>query len=147
MPKFSKTSQGRLNTCHEDLVTIFEEVIWVRDCTIIEGFRTEEVQNEYYRTGKSQLRFPQSKHNKFPSKAVDVMEYHAEKPHLHWSKTDEIEDFARFVLRMADDLYEAGAITHKLRWGGDWDMDGERVDKDPDETFFDGPHFELVEVE
>lgn len=34
----------------------------------------------------------------------------------------------------------------KIRWGADWDMDGTMVDEDPDESFFDAPHFELVGV-
>ena len=143
MPTFSKSSRGKLNTCHDDLVKIFDEVIWIRDCTIIEGHRSEDTQNEYYRTGKSQLRFPQSKHNQFPSLAVDVMPYHPERPHLHWSDKDDMERFAKFVIETAEALYAQGKISHLIRWGADWDMDGVRVDKDPNESFFDGPHYEL----
>ena len=143
MPTFSSKSQEKLATCHPDIGKIFDQVVWMRDCTIIEGHRSQERQDELHRLGKSQLRFPRSKHNSFPSEAVDVMEYFDTKPHLHWSDKDGMEDFAKFVIQTAEELYAQGAIEHLIRWGADWDMDGIRVDKDPDESFFDGPHFEL----
>lgn len=146
MAYFSEASKRKLETCHADLQAIFNDVIYVRDCTIIEGHRSQEVQDEYYRTGKSQLKFPSSKHNSFPSMAVDVMEYFPVRPHIHWADKDGMEDFANFVLATAERLLAQGVISHSLRWGADWDQDGVRVDKDPDETFFDGPHYELVEV-
>jgi peptidoglycan L-alanyl-D-glutamate endopeptidase CwlK len=40
-------------------------------------------------------------------------------------------------------FYEAEKVGIELRWGGDWDGDGIRVDKDENENFFDGAHFEL----
>ena len=46
MPKFSQRSKDRLNTCHEDLVRLFTEVIKHYDCTILEGQRTPERQAE-----------------------------------------------------------------------------------------------------
>lgn len=115
----------------------------MRDCTIVEGHRGQEVQDEYYRLGKSQVMYPGSNHNTFPSMAVDVMPYHPDRPHLRWTDKDGMEVFAKFVMDTARDLYNAGEISHLVRWGADWDMDGVRVDKDPDESFFDGPHFEL----
>ena len=145
MPKFSQRSRAKLETCHEDLQMIFNEVIWMRDCTIIEGYRGKARQNELFFLEKSQVRFPHSRHNHSPSMAVDVMEYHDERPHIHWFELDEIEVFARFVMEIADGLRDRADITHRLRWGGDWDNDGVRVDRDPDEWFFDAPHFELVE--
>ena len=144
MPSFSAASRSRLMTCHPDLITIFNTVIESRDCTIIEGYRDETTQNEYYRTGKSQLRYPRGNHNLQPSRAVDVMEYFPERPHLRWSNLDGIEYFAAYVLRVADGLMAAERTTHRLRWGADWDGDSIRVDKDPDESFFDGAHYELI---
>jgi len=110
---------------------------------IIEGHRGEIIQNEMYRTGKSQVQWPDSNHNLIPSMAIDVMEYFPEKPHIHWSDLNAIEDFSHFVLATAEALFAQGVVTHMLRSGVDWDMDGIRVDKDPDESFFDGPHMEL----
>jgi len=144
MPDFSDASLRKLTTCHKDLQAIFNEVVFMQDCTIVEGHRSEERQNELHRTGKSQVVYPNSKHNSYPSMAADVVRYHPDKPHIHWSDLDDFENFAVYVLTTANALYKKGIITHELRWGGDWDRDGVRVDKDSNERFFDGPHFELV---
>lgn len=143
MPRYSRQSTDKLGTCHIDLIKIFTDVIFVRDCTIVEGHRGQIRQDELYYSNMSRVKFPDGKHNSFPSEAVDVMEYFPERPHIHWADLDAIEDFANFVLATAETLYARGEITHLLRWGADWDMDGVRVDKDPNETFFDGPHYEL----
>ncbi|WP_232367585.1 M15 family metallopeptidase domain-containing protein [Alteromonas pelagimontana] len=47
--------------------------------------------------------------------------------------------FAGFVQCVARQLYAEGKITHLVRWGGDWDMDGQTLDQ----KFNDLPHFEL----
>jgi peptidoglycan LD-endopeptidase CwlK len=134
MPKFSNTSRTRLDTCHPDLIRLFNEVIKHYDCTILEGHRGEEAQNEAYRTGKSQLKFPMGKHNSYPSKAVDVVPYFAQAPHIRWNSTKDFYYFAGIVLGVASQL------GIKIRWGGDWDGDHDLTNQ----TFFDLPHFELL---
>lgn len=135
MPRFSNTSKERLATCHPDLRYIFNTVIKHFDCTIIEGHRSKERQNRAYESGKSQLKYPESKHNNEPSRAVDVIPYPVE-----WHNTARIYYFAGFVLGTAKILYSLGEISHELRWGGDWDMDT----KVRDNSFNDLVHFELV---
>jgi len=39
MSSFGERSQDRLNTCHTDLIVLFEEVIKTFDCAVICGFR------------------------------------------------------------------------------------------------------------
>ena len=75
MPAFSNRSKNNLNECHEDLQRLFNEVIQHYDCTVIEGYRGRQEQNEAFRTGKSRLKYPGSKHNKRPSLAIDVVPY------------------------------------------------------------------------
>ena len=135
MPSFSKISQKRLDTCHQDIQTIFHYVIKVFDCTIVCGHRGEIDQNRAYDEGKSQLTFPKSKHNKTPSMAVDVVPYPIE-----WKNTNRMRYFAGRVMGIADMLKKYDAIEHTLRWGGDWDRDTELKDN----RFNDMPHFELV---
>lgn len=99
------------------------------DFTVIEGVRTLEIQGEYYRTGKSKTM--NSKHiiqKDGYSHAVDIAPYP-----VNW------EDTVRFA-------YLAGIIRGiaknkgvEIRWGGDWDSDGDIHDQ----TFNDLPHFEL----
>ncbi|MHC4992700.1 MAG: M15 family metallopeptidase [Planctomycetota bacterium] len=134
MPSFSQRSQDRLNTCDPRLVEIFEEVIKHWDCTILQGVRPKEEQDEYFRTGRSKVQWPNSKHNVLnpgdKSRAVDVAPYP-----IDWNDTRRFDYFAGFVQGIA----ASKGIT--LRWGGDWDSDRDQSDQ----TFNDLPHFEIKE--
>ncbi len=142
MPKFSSSSRSRLETCDPRLQALFNAVVKVNDCTILEGLRTLERQQELYRQGKSKLDGvnKKSKHQSDDgvSRAVDVAPYpidwntHRPEVAKRWL------DFARAVLAEAD----RQGIT--VRWGGDWDGDWDRT-SDPtlDQSFNDWPHWEL----
>lgn len=128
MPSFSQKSLDKLNTCHPDLQKLFKEVIKHWDCTVLEGYRDQATQDEYYRTGKSKLKYPNGKHNKTPSLAVDVVPYP-----IDWNDKERFRAFGGFVLGVA------ATLNIPLRWGGDWN--GNKNFKD--ESFIDMPHFEL----
>jgi peptidoglycan L-alanyl-D-glutamate endopeptidase CwlK len=128
MPRFSKKSRGKLETCDEDLQEIFDIVVKHFDCTILEGFRGKSKQNEAYKKGNSKLKFPKGKHNKVPSIAVDAIPYP-----IDWEDRERMSYFAGFVLGIAR---MKGIV---LRWGGDWDMDF----KTKDNKFDDLVHFEI----
>lgn len=130
MPKFSKKSKAQLETCHPLLQKLFNEVIKVYDCTIVQGYRGEEEQNKAYAQGKSKLKYPKSKHNKSPSMAVDVAPYVGGK--LSWD-TNQVIHFAGVVIGIAY------MLKISLRWGGDWDLDNYLANN----TFNDLVHFEL----
>jgi hypothetical protein len=130
MPEFSKASKAKLATCHPDIQKVMNEVIKYFDCTIIEGHRGSEAQNKAYNEGKSEVIWPLGKHNKIPSEAVDAMPYP-----IDWKDINRLCYFAGFVVAI-------GLLMGvKIRWGKDWDMDTDLNDQ----TFKDGPHFELVE--
>jgi len=128
MPKFSIKSETKLNSCHPDLIKIFNEVIKNYDCTIIEGYRSNTRQEELFDQGKSKLKAGQSKHNKVPSMAVDVVPYP-----IDWNDKIRFYHFVGYVKGVADQL------NIKIRCGADWDGDNDLKDQ----TFFDLPHFEL----
>jgi hypothetical protein len=129
MPKFSTASIEKLNTCHPDLIRLFTEVVKHYDCTILCGQRGQAEQDEAFRTGKSQLVWPNSKHNQRPSLAVDVAPYP-----IDWKDRERFYHFAGFVKAMAI------TMGIKIRHGGDWDGDNDLKDQ----NFFDLPHFELL---
>lgn len=129
MPKFSQRSKDKLETCCPEIRMVMKEVIKHWDCTILEGHRDEETQNEYFRTGRSKVQFPNSKHNKIPSDAIDVVPYP-----IDWEDIERFRAFGGFVLGVA------AALGVKLRWGGDWD--GDKSFKD--QNFNDLPHFEVM---
>ena len=138
MNHFSDTSKARLDTCHNDLKVLFAHVIQDFDCTIVCGHRDKEAQDKAYAKGKSKLRYPNSKHNKTPSWAVDAAPYEPGQG-IDWGKSQMLF-FAGYVKGVADRLYRIGVISHRIRLGADWNQNND-ID---DETFFDAPHFELI---
>ena len=129
MPSFSDKSLSKLATCDPRLQRVFHEVVRNFDCTILEGHRNRERQNQMVAEGKSQVRWPDGKHNTVPSMAVDVTPYP-----IVWDDRERQTLFAGYVLATAK------AMGVNLRWGGDWDRDTEVRDN----SFDDLVHFELV---
>lgn len=144
----------RLATCDERLQRLFNRVILGYDCSILCGHRGEEEQTEAFESKKSKVQWPDSKHNLFPSLAVDAAPYP-----IVWPETLKmlnrfkegrgtivqvmmvIKDLARFYHFAGYVLGIAEEMGIPLRWGGDWDGD-----KDfKDQAFDDLPHFELME--
>jgi len=114
------------------------EVIKYYDCSIVYGHRGEIAQNLAYAENKSQVKWPNSKHNKFPSHAVDAAPY--EKTGIDWDKLQSAY-FAGWVMALAERLFWEGKIHHQIRCGIDWDMDHDVNDT----KFWDACHFEIVE--
>jgi len=130
MPHFSTRSQQRLASADARLQRLFNEVIKHYDCTVLCGHRGEKEQNEAFEAGKSQLKFPQSKHNSYPSKAVDVVPYP-----VRWEDHEGFLRFGSFVKGVA------AVMDIPIRWGGDW------ADKYNDgKPGWDSPHYELKNV-
>ena len=68
MPKFSKISRQKLDTCDPRLIQICEAAIKRMDFAVICGHRDKKAQDEAFKGGFSKLKFPRSKHNKMPSR-------------------------------------------------------------------------------
>lgn len=142
MPKFGKKSQDRLNTCHSDLQKICELAIQFYDFSVLEGERTLEQQQKYYREGKSKLDGikKKSKHQSSPSMAVDIAPYPIE-----WTGNKARARFYQlsgYIFMATEMLLASGQISHNIVWGGDWDSDK----KFDDQTFDDLPHFQLKKI-
>lgn len=143
MPRFSKTSQARLATCHPLLIELFNEVIISVDCTILCGHRTRAEQDRAVAEGRSKTPYPQSKHNAQPSRAVDVAPYPivwpslaTQTPAVYARELGRWYLFVGYVRRCAEELGIA------IRCGADWDGDWETMDQ----KFHDLPHFELLAI-
>lgn len=109
---------------------MFERVVEVFDCKVVCGHRSQLAQDEAFANGFSKKEWPNSKHNKRPSKAVDVAPYP-----INWSDVERFYYFAGHVMAFAK------AMGIELRWGGDWDRDTQVRDQ----TFMDLAHFEVVD--
>lgn len=149
MASFGKTSLERLSTCHIDIQTICNYVIVFFDFSILEGARTDKLQQEYFNAVPPKTTLDgihnKSKHQVTEeqplSMAVDGSPYPID-------FSDKLKSRARFYMwagymfMASEILYDQGKITHKLRWGGDWDSDKNFKDQ----SFDDLPHLELIKI-
>lgn len=132
MPKFSDLSARRLSECDPRLQIVFNEVIKIFDCAITEGHRPKETQDSYYKQGKSDVQWPNSKHNSAPSKAVDCV------PCIG-GKVDYGDKINRYFAGIVYAVAAMKGVPIKIRWGGDWDSDYDFTDQ----KFNDLVHYEI----
>lgn len=133
MATFSARSLEALGTAHPRLQELAHAAIAGRDFAVLVGHRGEAAQNAAYDAGRSRVRWPDGKHNKLPSLAIDVCPHPRPEP----GSKHEVRHYdllAGYLLGVAQQLGIA------LRWGGDWDRDGDPTDQ----RFHDLGHFELV---
>lgn len=124
MYKFGKRSKQRLKGVDAKLVNVLNELVKIMDVTIIEGLRTKERQEELVKQGASKTKF--SKH--IEGKAVDVAPYP-----IDWEDRDRFHYMGGMIRGIAQQL------NIPVRWGGDWDSDGETRDN----RFDDLVHVEI----
>jgi peptidoglycan L-alanyl-D-glutamate endopeptidase CwlK len=140
MYSFGNRSRGKLATADEKLQKVARRALSfeVFDFSIIEGHRSVERQKELFDQGKSMIdgESKKGKHNYEPSLAIDIIPYPAVINGVNvW------DDKQRFCV-LAGLMFAAATIEDvKLRWGGDWDGDGNNADS----SFYDLPHFEILE--
>lgn len=120
MPQFSNRSLTNLAQCDERLQRVARECIKHYDFSVICGHRNKAAQDKAFAEKKSKVKWPNSKHNKTPSLAMDCTPYP-----LDWN---DIQAFHTMAKHMKEAAKKVGV---KIVWGGDW------------KGFFDGPHFEL----
>lgn len=120
MARFSKISGQRLSTCDNELITLMNSCIAEYDFSVLCGHRGEAEQNKAFNEGKSKLKYPNSKHNSYPSKAVDIAPYP-----IDWNDIGRFKELAEIVKKKAKEL------GIEIEWGGDWGK------------FKDYPHWQL----
>lgn len=135
MPRFSQESLDRLSEAHGMIRSVCHVVIDLVDVKIGETYRGEELQNRYYREGKSQLQFPESMHNKEPAQAVHILPY----PELWDAPTERWYYVGGLVVGIANIILPDAV---RWRWGGDWDGDDIFSDQGFDDLAHHEIHFE-----
>ena len=124
MPKFGKRSKERLRGIDARLVSVLNELVKIMDVTIIEGLRSEQRQEKLLKEGSTKTKF--SKH--ITGKAVDLAPYP-----IDWEDRDRFHYMGGMIRGIAKQL------NINVRWGGDWDSDGETKDN----RFDDLVHVEI----
>mgnify|MGYP003152195076 FL=1 len=125
MPRFGSRSRRRLKGVDAKLVNVLNETIKLMDITVIEGVRSKKRQAELLKKGATKVKY--SKH--MEGKAVDVAPYP-----IQWKDRERFHYMGGIVRGVASQM------GIKVRWGGDWDSDGEIKDN----NFDDLVHIELV---
>lgn len=133
-------SLEKLIGVESDLAEIVVDAAEIIPLKVIEGHRGEEAQERAFTEGKTKLHWPHGKHNSLPSKAVDLapLNFDMGKKDIDWG---DIGAFGRVM-----GVIEACAFRRgkKLRFGLDWDGDYRSVGRDPNESFLDAPHVEVL---
>ena len=124
MYKFGKRSRKRLKGVDARLVNVLNELIKIMDVTVIEGLRSAERQEELLAKGATKVKY--SKH--MEGKAVDICPYP-----IDWDDRDRFHYMGGMIRGIAKQL------NVNVRWGGDWDSDGEVKDN----SFDDLVHIEI----
>ena len=124
MYKFGKRSREILKGVDTRLVNVLNELIKIMDVTVIEGLRSAERQEELLAKGATKVKY--SKH--MEGKAVDIAPYP-----IDWKDRDRFHYMGGMIRGIALKL------NTPVRWGGDWDSDGEVKDN----GFDDLVHIEL----
>lgn len=135
--RFSQKSEDRLAHLHLDMKRVVRRALnfQVMDFTVLETLRDQERQALMVKTGASKTMDSRHLANADGlSEAVDLLPY----PY-NVNGVDVWDDKQRFAV-LAGLMYAAAALENvPIRWGGDWDFDGNNADS----TFHDMPHFEL----
>ena len=118
MPHFGKRSKQRLKGVDIKLQHILNRLVKIMDVSIIEGLRTQKRQDELVKKGASKTKY--SKHIK--GKAVDVAPYP-----IDWEDRERFHYMGGMVRGIGKQL------GVNIRWGGDWDSDGEIADNNFDD--------------
>lgn len=131
MPEFGDRSLVRLHQCDKRLIKVLERAIVAGpDFAILCGYRNETDQDRVFLDGKSKVQWPDSKHNSFPSMAVDIAPYP-----IDWSDKERFMELVAYVRGVS------AGMGVKLRSGADWDRDWNHKEH----SFLDWPHLEIVE--
>ena len=145
MYKFGTNSNNHLITCHPDIQLVLTLALHRTriDFGISFGHRSTEVQKTLYAEGKSECDgiTKKSKHQSFPSDAVDIYAYHPDtrvRRELAQDKCS-LSYIAGIIISCAKELKEKGEIKSIITWGGNWDRDGIIL---KDQKFDDLYHFE-----
>lgn len=131
----------RLDTVAPALRGIVVEAEKIVPLTVLEGHRDQAAQEKAFAEGKTKLHWPNGKHNASPSLAVDIAPvYYVDGPAqmIDWN------DLIAFGRIMGAVQAIAAQRSVKLRFGLDWDGDFRSVGRDPNESFLDAPHVELI---
>jgi len=159
MPSYSPSSKEKFDTLCPELQDTMSTVLERYDHTIFCGHRGEAAQNEATANGTSTKKWPDGKHNRLPSDAVDAGPVYSGSPKggIDWRTDKELMIAAqngdwevfKAILENIKRWYSFSAFVRGVGWGkgryiirsgNDWNNDN----RFNDHTLIDLPHHEIV---
>ena len=139
-----RKSKRHLSRTDPRFTPIANRAIRILDFSVTNSYRGRRYQNAafYADPQRSQLKFPDSKHNKWPSKAIHFEPY--PNPWPDETETDKLvyaKQLGRFYLLAGIIIGIGIEMKIPIRWGGDWNMDGDIMDQ----SFDDLSHYEVMD--
>ena len=114
------------------LQVMVNELLKYMDVSLIWGHRTKEQQDELY-PRYSRVQWPNSKHNSYPSLAVDMQ------PYPYPTNENDLRAALGYMAGLCWLIAERHDFS--LRWGGDWNRNGDVTDNGFDDLY----HLEIYE--
>ena len=127
MNSFGRASRKNLSTVDGQGQKLARRVLKIKDHSIIQGHRPEDEQNAAFDSGNSKLRWPDGKHNRLPSVAMDVQTYPVPETE------QELREEQLYLLGLYKGI--GSEMDMDIRTGADWDRDGEIADNGFDDFF------------
>ena len=129
MNSFGRASRKNLSTVDGQGQKLARRVLKIKDHSIIKGHRPEDEQNAAYNAvpQKSKLPWPEGKHNRLPSVAMDVQ------THPVPETEQELREEQLYLLGLYKGI--SSEMDMEVRTGSDWDRDGEIADNDFDDFY------------
>ncbi len=124
--KFDAGSARRLARAHPKIQEVMNEARKQIESRVLDSQRGRAAQEKAFKEGHSKAHFGQSAHNWDPAIAVDLFP-----APYDWKDAKSFDRLAGVVMSIALEK------DIPLRWGGDWNMDGNPKDG------WDKPHYEL----
>lgn len=160
--EWSIRSKAVRDTLHPDLRKIIDLGLQKSsvDIVLVEGARTIATQRAYFRDGLSKINPDKyetetalckvakhitiTEHPEFEfSRAVDFCAYAKHKENNYSYDLTHLTYISTVFEQAALELYAKGEVTHIIRTGLNWDMDGILRH---DQSFLDAPHVELYKI-
>ena len=130
--KWSARSKAVYDELCPELQDVCTYILTRIDVSLVKGHRPKDEQDAAFDAGFSKVRWPDGKHNTLPSDAVDLQPYPYPESDLKlWAALGYI----------AGTAVEYGRSKgYQLRWGGDWNQNGDLTDQNFDDLF----HLEVI---
>lgn len=109
------------------LKVMVDELLTYMDVSLICGHRTPQQQAAYFAAGTSKVEWPNSKHNMYPSLAVDMQ------PYPYPDNENDLRAALGYMAGLCWMIAEREGFS--IRWGGDWNRNGSVTDNGFDDLF------------